>query len=68
MYDVTAQGVDERMINVHYYYYYLDIITSIVNTSTGADDNNQKCVSIKMEEGSRVGDCEKDLSSAEWKR
>jgi len=22
MYDVSAQGVDERMINVHYYYYY----------------------------------------------
>ena len=21
MYDVSAQGVDERMINVHYYYY-----------------------------------------------
>ena len=24
MYDVSAQGVDERMINVHYYYYYGD--------------------------------------------
>ena len=23
MYQVSAQGVDERMINVHYYYYYL---------------------------------------------
>ena len=22
MYDVNAQGVDERMINVHHYYYY----------------------------------------------
>ena len=22
MYLVSAQGVDERMINVHYYYYY----------------------------------------------
>ena len=22
MYRVTAQGVDERMINVHYHYYY----------------------------------------------
>ena len=21
MYDVSAQGIDERMINVHYYYY-----------------------------------------------
>ena len=23
MYHVSAHGVDERMINVHYYYYYL---------------------------------------------
>ena len=22
MYHVSAQGIDERMINVHYYYYY----------------------------------------------
>ena len=26
MYDVSAQGVDERMINVHYYSYYYYII------------------------------------------
>ena len=26
MYHVSAQGVDERMINVHYYYYYLSIV------------------------------------------
>ena len=25
MYHVSAQGVDERMINVHYYYYYNNI-------------------------------------------
>ena len=25
MYHVSAQGVDERMINVHYYYYYGDV-------------------------------------------
>ena len=24
MYHVSAQGVDERVINVHYYYYYYD--------------------------------------------
>ena len=24
MYNVSAQGVDERMINVHYYYYFLE--------------------------------------------
>ena len=23
MYHVSAQGVEERMINVHYYYYYI---------------------------------------------
>ena len=23
MYDVSAQGVDERMMNVHYYYYHI---------------------------------------------
>ena len=26
MYRVSAQGVDERMINVHYYYYYVVFI------------------------------------------
>ena len=25
MYHVGAQGVDERMINVHYYYYYIEL-------------------------------------------
>ena len=25
MYHVCAQGVDERMLNVHYYYYYLKL-------------------------------------------
>ena len=25
MHHVTAQGVDERMINVHYYYYYVGV-------------------------------------------
>ena len=25
MYHVSAQGVDERMINVHYYYYWLSV-------------------------------------------
>ena len=27
MYHVSAQGVDERMINVHYYYYYYYLLT-----------------------------------------
>ena len=30
MYHVSAQGVDERMINVHYYYYYNSSATDIV--------------------------------------
>ena len=29
MYHVSAQGVDERMINVHYYYYYYDMSTDV---------------------------------------
>ena len=29
MYHVSAQGVDERMINVHYYYYYYGV--SLIN-------------------------------------
>ena len=32
MYHVSAQGVDERMMNVHYYYYLL-ILTKDPNTS-----------------------------------
>ena len=30
MYRVSAQGVDERMINVYYYYYYI-LISKIYN-------------------------------------
>ena len=29
MYDVSTQGVDEHMINVHYYYYYYFQVTVI---------------------------------------
>ena len=25
MYHVSTQGIDERMINVHYYYYYIEM-------------------------------------------
>ena len=28
MYHVTVQGVDEHMINVHYYYYVNTVVTS----------------------------------------
>ena len=30
MYHVRAQGVDERVLNVHYYYYYYIIIINAV--------------------------------------
>ena len=38
MYHVSAHGVDERMINVHYYYYYQQTFTKplqVENVSTG---------------------------------
>ena len=31
MYHVSTQGVDERMINVHYYYYYYVIVGMEMN-------------------------------------
>ena len=34
MYHVSAQGIDERMINVHYYYYYVYLLRRISNTDT----------------------------------
>ena len=30
MYHVSAQGIDERMINVHYYYYYYRLASNLV--------------------------------------
>ena len=35
MYHVSAQGVDERMINVRYYYYYVCWFRSILSTASG---------------------------------
>ena len=35
MYHVSAQGVDKRMINVHYYYYYYD--TEILKSGSFTD-------------------------------
>ena len=29
MYHVNAQGVDERMINVHYYYYCMAVVVQV---------------------------------------
>ena len=34
MYHVSAQGIDERMINVHYYYYYYYSDTSDDDTDS----------------------------------
>ena len=37
MYHVSAQGVNERMINVHYYYYYYYVeVTQVGNLSLNA--------------------------------
>ena len=33
MYHVSAQGVDERMINVHYYYYIIILVTISFSSS-----------------------------------
>jgi len=38
MYHVSAQGVDERMINVHYYYYYYVCI----------NEKRPKCVFVNI--------------------
>ena len=35
MYHVSAQGVDERMINVRYYYYYVCGFHSILSAASG---------------------------------
>ena len=41
MYHVSAQGVDERMINVHYFYYDEETVTNIVVLMTG--DSHKHC-------------------------
>ena len=38
MYHVSAQGVDERMINVHYYYYYMRCDQSLFTCQCEKDD------------------------------
>ena len=39
MYHVSAQGVDERMINVHYYYYYYEMQASARTCGRRAADS-----------------------------
>ena len=41
VYHVSAQGVDERMMNVHYYYYYYYYYTEI---DTGVNASSDKAV------------------------
>ena len=50
MYHVSAQGVDERMINVHYYYYYVPI--SVLR---------EQCRRLVMVEGRGGGGWDGDL-------
>ena len=40
MYHVSAQGVDERMINVHYYYYYYYIHISMKHETLYKEHKN----------------------------
>ena len=40
MYQVSAQGIDERMINVHYYYYSLDGV-SLISQAAGMQSSCQ---------------------------
>ena len=48
MHHVSAQGIDERLINVHYYYYinmymYNNRLTSVLNTTVTTSYNVFVC-------------------------
>ena len=43
MYHVSAQGVDERMINVHYYYYYYYWLLRIKLIMRGLRERLRRC-------------------------
>ena len=48
MYDVSAQGVDEHMINVHYYYYYIHLLfVTIPGTQTSKLSHMAELLYIK---------------------
>ena len=55
MYHVSAQGVDERMINVHYYYYYY-----CVRGWVGVCARAKRSVSIRTQTN-KQGACNKPL-------
>ena len=46
MYHVSAQGIDERMINVHYYYYYMHALCPYARKST--TQNNSALMSFTI--------------------
>ena len=48
MYHVSAQGIDERMINAHYYYYYLKRI----NGNLLGEDGVREVVHVSRKETS----------------
>ena len=50
MYHVSAQGVDERMINVHYYYYPLGFLNARLSVKRQA-----RCQEMFGEGGSGAG-------------
>ena len=43
MYHVSAQGIDERMINVHYYYYYFEVPNWFKFSNYGYINSFEKC-------------------------
>ena len=52
MYHVSAQGVDERMINVHYYYYYQSLVAKEevrVHGTNNSSFHNGKVISFKKQ-------------------
>ena len=71
MYHVSAQGIDERMINAHYYYYYTRRKTT--HTHTDGHNEKQNCLSLSLSPvlflcatpcvAGSLGDCLKTLFS-----
>ena len=47
MYRVSAQGVDERIINVHYYYYFMEVgEEGIIYISLHCHHQNDLCIKM----------------------
>ena len=53
MYHMSAQGIDERMVNV-YYYYYSNLLCSHLNTKT--DENKKARLKPTLHDQSLDGD------------